>query len=759
MEQQELRLLEEQCIQEEPPACRAGCPLGVDGRSFARAVAREDLAGARATLEKTMPLAGVVGRLCEAPCEGSCLRRQFGGAVALGPLERYCLGSVPSRGKILRLPQRSKKVRIIGSGPSSLTVAFDLAKKGYPVTLLHLPDGPGAWLRGLADPILPASVLQEELARLVTLGVELRPTATLDAALYAADAADACYIGQDDLLAADLRAMLGDPNMETFALAAPDLFTGGLCPADHPHRLITDVSQGREAATSIDRFLQGASLTASRLPLRHGHTDLYVETRDVVNRQRIVPADSAGYSLQEAVAEADRCLDCQCLECVKHCVYLAEYGAYPKTYARRVYNNSAIVKGIHQANRFINSCTLCGQCQTLCPKDFSMADLCLDARRLMVRENRMPASAHWFALEEMRAASGETALVRHAPGTTASSAIFFPGCQLAGIRPDQTLRLYDHLLDLETTTGIWLDCCGVPAHWAGREEEFSGFHLRLQRIWNSMGRPRILTACCTCLKMFRDHLPEIAVASVWTEIPVVSVTPVSAPPPLALSDPCTARHDVSTRRAVRLLLAAMGQEIVALPMAGELTECCGFGGLLENADPGLAKKVRTARVAQSNTGFLTYCAMCRDQLAKTGKPVLHLLDLLFADVAHPANEPPASLSARRANRRLLQGKILNRFGESDGKAREAWDYLPLVVSPATEVLLEERRILHDDIRQVLFHATRGGTSLQHGAGDKKLASARLGAVTFWVEYRVVEAAYHIDRCWSHRMTIHSGGAA
>ncbi len=731
----------------------------MDGRSFARDVAREDVAGARAILEKTMPLAGIVGRLCEAPCEGYCLRRQFGGAVALGALERFCLGSVPIRGKVLRLPQRPKKVRIIGSGPSSLTVAFDLAKKGYPVTLLHLPDGPGAWLRGLAEPILPAPVLQEELARLVTLGVELRPAATLDAALYSADTADACYIGQDDLLAADLRAMLKTPNMDTFALAVPGLFTGGLCHADNPYRLITDVSQGREAATSIDRFLQGASLTASRLALRRGHTDLYVETRDVVARHRIVAANSAGYTLQEAVAEADRCLDCQCLECVKHCVYLAEYGAYPKTYARRVYNNSAIIKGIHQANRFINSCTLCGQCQTLCPKDFSMADLCLDARRLMVRENRMPASAHWFALEEMRAAAGETALVRHAPGTTASSAIFFPGCQLAGIRPDQSLRLYDHLLALETKTGIWLDCCGAPAHWAGREEEFSGFHLRLLRIWDSMGRPRVLTACCTCLKMFREHLPEIDVASVWPEIAAVSVTPAITHPPLALSDPCTARHDAVTRRALRSLLAAMGQELAALSMAGELTECCGFGGLQENADPDLAKKVRTARVVQSDGGFLTYCAMCHDQLAKTGKPVLHLLDLLFADVAHPANEPPASLSARRVNRRLLQSKILQRFATDDLPAKPPWDDLPLVISPATEALLEERRILHDDIRQVLFHAAKGGTSLQHGAGDKKLASARLGAVTFWVEYRVVEAAYHIDRCWSHRMTIHPGGAA
>jgi Fe-S oxidoreductase len=759
MDQQELRSLEGRCTQEEPAACRAGCPLGVDGRSFAAAMARQDFAGARAILDKSMPLVGIIGRLCEAPCENFCLRQNFGGSIALGALERFCLGTVPARGKMLRLPLRPQKVSIIGSGPSSLTAAFDLAKKGYPVTLLHPVDGPGGWLRHLPETLLPPTILQEELARLVTLGVEFLPVAVLDRQMYDACKTDACYIGQDDQLAPDLLPGLENPNPETFALATPGLFTGGLCPTDHPHRLITDVSQGREAATSIDRFLQGASLTAGRIPLRHGQTTLHTETKDVVVKERIIPTDPAGYTSDEAAAEAERCLDCQCLECVKHCLYLAEYGAYPKAYARRVYNNSAIVKGIHQANRFINSCTLCRQCETLCPNDFSMADLCLTARQLMVRENRMPASAHWFALEEMRAAGGETALARHAPGTSESRTVFFPGCQLAGIRPEQSLRLYDHLRRHAPQTGIWLDCCGAPADWAGRVDELAEIGERLRTIWKEMGQPRVVIACSTCLQMFRRHLPEIRVASLWTEIDATALPTARTRPPLALSDPCTARHDTPTQQAVRTLLAAMGQELAPLAMAGELTECCGFGGLLENADPILAEKVRTARVAQTDAPFLTYCAMCRDQLARTGKPVLHLLDLLFADIAHGAEEPPASLSARRANRRMLQHTIATRCGEVAGKKREPWQDIIIHISPAAEALLQKRRILDDDIRRVLHQATMGGSSFCHGGDSKRLASARLGPVTFWVEYRILEGVFHIDRCWSHRMTIHPGGAA
>ena len=132
-----------------------------------------------------------------------------------------------------------------------------------------------------------------------------------------------------------------------------------------------------------------------------------------------------GYAPQEATQEASRCIDCQCLECVRHCVYLREYGAYPKTYARRVFNNSAIVQGARQANKFINSCALCGQCEVLCPNSFSMADMCLDARWQMVREKRMPPSAHWFALEEIRSARSEGALLAHGPGQDKSAALFF----------------------------------------------------------------------------------------------------------------------------------------------------------------------------------------------------------------------------------------------------------------------------------------------------------------------------------------------
>ena len=74
---------------------------------------------------------------------------------------------------------------------------------------------------------------------------------------------------------------------------------------------------------------------------------------------------------------------------------------YPKRYVRDIYNNVGIVMGLRKANRMIDSCTLCGLCDTLCPNDLAMGEVCLEARRDMVDSGHMPASHHDFALRDM----------------------------------------------------------------------------------------------------------------------------------------------------------------------------------------------------------------------------------------------------------------------------------------------------------------------------------------------------------------------
>ena len=105
------------------------------------------------------------------------------------------------------------------------------------------------------------------------------------------------------------------------------------------------------------------------------------------------PTDAeAGFSDAEARAEAGRCIQCECMECVKVCLYLERYEGYPKKYARQVFNNERVIYGAaHTKNQFVNSCSTCGLCETVCPNDFNMGDLCLQARRTMNEQKFMPA--------------------------------------------------------------------------------------------------------------------------------------------------------------------------------------------------------------------------------------------------------------------------------------------------------------------------------------------------------------------------------
>jgi Fe-S oxidoreductase len=765
MEQHELRNWEARCIQEEPPACQAGCPLGVDGRGFTAAIRTGNLKAARRILEKHIPLTGIVARLCEAPCQQYCLRKDHGESIALGRLERFCVEAIPGTPKILRLPPRSQKVVVLGGGPGCLTAAFDLAKKGYPVTLFHEEPGPGECLQDLGEEVLPADVLQEELARLTKLGVVFRPFSSLTKDDFS-DAA-AFYLGNDgarqlNKLKPFLPGSLNyretieiSPDPDTFALPGQGWFSGGIN-ADGKYRLITEVYRGRQAALSMDRFLQGASLTADRKTYAKGKTRLHTNTGTVIAAPCALPENEKIITEEQARKEAERCLDCQCLECVKHCSYLRDFGGYPKVYARRIYNNLAIVKGVHQANTMINSCSLCRQCEEFCPNDFSMADLCLSTRQTMVREGRMPPSAHWFALEEMRSAHKDTALLEHAAGTRQSKWLFFPGCQLAGIRPKQTLRLYTHLLALEKETGIWLDCCAAPAQWAGREQEYQEYAQEFRNTWQGMGNPQIVTACATCLSMLNKMLPGTPAVSAWTVLADTRLpeTVKDAPKILAISDPCTARDDRKTQAAIRDIVRRLNCTVHPLTMAGKLTECCGFGGLMDNANPEISRQVARDRVRQTDAEILTYCAMCRDQLAKTGHPISHILDLLFPDIAHPAQEPPQTLSARRAHRRQLKAELLCRYAPRNRLQKEPWETICLEIPENVAALMEERRILIDDVKQVLHAVSKKKAfCFRHGEKNRFLAMAVLGEVGFWVEYVPGNDRFTISKCWSHRMKI------
>lgn len=762
MEQSHLRELEAKCIQEEPPWCTAACPLHLDIRTFMAQAAKGDWPAARKTLERGLPLPAVLGRICDHPCEAACKRAEAGDPLRIGALERLCVQQAGQQSKPLPLPKKDFRVAVLGAGLAGLVAAFDLARKGFRVevfTGLHAIGGP---LLELNSDLLPPEALESELALLAKSGVVFSTSQLVDAAFLKRlrRERDVCFA---DLSEAAVAALFPEPGAAPDPLsletALPGVFAGGDTTATSSP--ISDAAQGRKAAASIERFRQKVSLTAQREKEGPFATRLYTSLEGIEPLPATPMTDPSGYTPEEGRVEAARCLQCECLECVKNCLYLERFKGYPKKYAREIYNNAAIVHGTHLANKLINSCMLCGLCTSLCPHDFPMAALCLDARREMVRRDDMPPSAHDFALEELADAMSERAfLARHAPGTQKSGLLFFPGCQLAGTRPHQVRRIYDWLRDSqEKPVGLMLGCCGAPAHWAGRPRRFAEVLDQLRAHWTDLGLPRVVTACSTCQAMFTEHLPEMESASLWEFALEQGLESESRSlgQPLPLHDPCTTREQPGIRRAVRALLRDMGQEIEELPTGDELTECCGYGGLLMNANPPLARDVAARRAAQAQGDYLAYCAMCREALAATGKRVLHLLDLLFPPLdkdADPAALPAVTLSQRRENREALRRELLSTLWQQDAGEPEPHQTLKLRISPEVLQLMESRHILREDAQRVIHAAEASNKKFVNPDSGRCLACHRPSRVTYWVEYSPLEnEVFAVHNAWSHRMLL------
>jgi NADPH-dependent glutamate synthase beta subunit-like oxidoreductase len=169
------------------PPCIGNCPGGADIRGWLTTIAQAESYGrtdeqayeiAWRMITERNPFPAVCGRVCPHPCEDACNRSSKDGAVAVNALERFVGDFGLSRGLSLsRLTeeQHTERIAVIGAGPAGLSCAYQLARRGHPVTLFEGFRAPGGMLRyGIPSYRLPRVVLDGEIQRILNLGVELR---------------------------------------------------------------------------------------------------------------------------------------------------------------------------------------------------------------------------------------------------------------------------------------------------------------------------------------------------------------------------------------------------------------------------------------------------------------------------------------------------------------------------------------------------------------------------------------------------------
>lgn len=169
----------ERCLQCKKPACVEDCPVEIDIPGFIKCIKEGDFTASIKKIWEKNALPAVCGRVCpqEIQCESRCIVGKKGDPVAIGNLERF-VADCERKHKKAELPVKAeptgKRVAVVGSGPSGLTVAGDLILKGHDVTIFEAFHKPGGVLvYGIPEFRLPKEIVFSEVAGLETLGVKL----------------------------------------------------------------------------------------------------------------------------------------------------------------------------------------------------------------------------------------------------------------------------------------------------------------------------------------------------------------------------------------------------------------------------------------------------------------------------------------------------------------------------------------------------------------------------------------------------------
>jgi len=159
------------------PPCNAACPAGENIQGWLYHAESGDYEKAWRALTENNPLPAIMGRVCYHPCQGACNRQFVDSAVGINAVERFLGDEAIKRGWVFEKPTRqsSKRVLVVGAGPSGLSAAYHLARLGHAVEIHEAGPFAGGMMRfGIPKYRLPREVIEAEVQRILDLGVTLK---------------------------------------------------------------------------------------------------------------------------------------------------------------------------------------------------------------------------------------------------------------------------------------------------------------------------------------------------------------------------------------------------------------------------------------------------------------------------------------------------------------------------------------------------------------------------------------------------------
>lgn len=737
----EIRMYEDKCTQNFPPACTSTCPVHVDAKGISAAIFNQDFDKAKKIFSQSVIFPNIISKICDRPCEEKCLHREIGGTVEISALEKAAMvyGEIKNK-KIRPFKNKEERVAIIGAGLAGLAAAMFLFEKGYQVTIYEKTDQLGGRIQIHKE---NGQLSQEEIDEDFALFQEGKIKIHF-----------LCELMEEEV--AELRKEFDgvyDTVYDPFALPQSGNYEEGRLKKDS---LILQLALGRSAAITLDRQMNKVSLTEGREEGPY-ETKLFVALDDFTAEQSKLEGESNTITREAAVEEAGRCIQCACMECVKQCKFLETMKGYPKKYVREIANNLNVNVGLRQSKNMVNSCTFCGLCEKICPHGLHMGDVCMTAKIGLVNRNALPSTMHDFPIRDMIFSnSNYSSLWKHEKGKDQSKYLFFPGCQLAALQPVHIQKTYALLAQhLDGGVGLALGCCGAPAYWAGRTSQFDHEIGNIKAHWKEMGKPVILTGCSSCMKLFREEIEGAAVQSVWEIIDQhIDIGHIEeGKGKVSIHDACTAREAQDVQDAVRSLILKKGYEIEELVYSRDATKCCGYGGLVSFTNKELSAESIKARGEESEHPFVVYCAMCKDHFLSEGKASKHIFDLIFDEEERPETEK-LTFSMRQENRMKLKELMLKQFwGETMNREKEVEEEIEFSFAEGIEKVTDQRLILKSDIQKVIYYGETTGNKMFNPKTGHYSAKLQPGLITYWVEYSIEEGQYLVHKAYSHRLEL------
>jgi len=689
----------------------------------------------------------IVSALCDQPCRDHCQRTLLGDeALSVRDLEVACVRFAQDRkARFYTIPPKDSRIAVVGAGVAGLACALSLAQKRYPVTVFEKESGWGGVLRSHprfvqfdADIALQFSTAEADM-RLGALVTSLDDLADFDA-VYVATGAGADLFGLRDGWDCDL-----------LTTSRPGVFGGGMmCGVT----LLEGIAQGAQASKIIEGFVQTGN--AIRPPGDYDATkrDRYVTHDGAVRAPRVKVADPSGYSQDEAKLEAARCLQCDCDACLVACEMLRRYRKDPHAIATQVHADmeSNPPFSPRTITREVYSCNICGHCASVCPENVDIGALLWFSRVARAAAGVHPTALHDFWMREMDFAASEGAFASPPKGKDTCKYAFFPGCQLGASNPDHVLVSYGFLSE-DYDAGILLSCCGAPAYWAGDEARLGAHIQGVRRSWKDLGQPVLVFACATCMSLFGRLLPEVPRVSLYELLAASQKTfPMASYSEAAVFDPCASRDDHAMESSIRTLARRMG---VAPVEFEEPNRCCGNGGHIRTANPGLFAEVAQHRAQANDEAYVVYCANCKEVLAAQGKQCSHILDMAYG---LPPNARLPGLQEKRENGLRVKRELMKRLQDTEFRPERApWDRLALTIRDKVQKTLDDRLILSADLKEAIWLAESSENKFIEDKGGTSVASIVKSAITYWVEYRELAlGTYEILSAYSHRMRIERG---